>query len=517
MKKKISNLFVGLILLLSSVMIIGSNYYATQYPNQDFDQIVYYLLNGVQNTATSVTETIITNNIISVIILFLLLIIVTVKNVKKNIYLKINIKGKEKTLQIFPIRIICEHKKFYTVVVFLIAVIVAIKGFKIDEYIKNNLSETKIYEEYYVDGSTVEITFPEEKRNLVLIVVESMENTVCSKENGGGWEYSIIPELEKLAKENINFSNTELIGGFKQTYGTTYTAGGLVAQTAGIPLITPLIMTTQLNNYTGDKYLENAYTLGDVLAENGYNLEIMMGSNGEFGGRTQYFRTNGNYKIFDLNYVINTGKMTEEEKVWWGFEDDKLFAWAKEEIIDLANQDEPFNLIIETADTHFENGYLSQYAENKFSTQYENVHAYSSKLVYEFVEWIQEQDFYENTTIAIVGDHLGMQDNFYASHVSEDYERTGYNVIINSAIEGTNTKNRQFTLMDIYPTILASIGVKIEGERLGLGTNLYSGKKTLVEELGYKYLDNELRKNSTFYNRYLLGNDYYEMKEHAAE
>ena len=67
--------------------------------------------------------------------------------------------------------------------------------------------------------------------------------------------------------------------------------------------------------------------------------------------------------------------------------------------------------------------------------------------------------------------------------------------------------------MDMYPTILASMGVQIEGERLGLGTNLFSGEKTLVEELGYDYVDKELRKKSDFYNNALLGDDYKLIKD----
>lgn len=38
--------------------------------------------------------------------------------------------------------------------------------------------------------------------------------------------------------------------------------------------------------------------------------------------------------------------------------------------------------------------------------------------------------------------------------------------------------------MDLFPTMLASLGVQIEGNRLGLGTNLFSDKKTLMKELG---------------------------------
>jgi phosphoglycerol transferase len=58
--------------------------------------------------------------------------------------------------------------------------------------------------------------------------------------------------------------------------------------------------------------------------------------------------------------------------------------------------------------------------------------------------------------------------------------------------------------MDFFPTILASIGVSIEGDRLGLGTNLFSERKTLLEEYGYNYLYQELRKKSNFYNQELL-------------
>ena len=400
-----------------------------------------------------------------------------------------------------------------SLVIFLIFFIVAVKAFGINEYLINISQDTELYEKYYVSGDSSYIIFPENKRNLIFISLESMETTLCSKENGGGWNYSLIPELEKLALENITFSNTEKLGGPYQVTDTHFTAAALVAQTAGIPLKTNSITINSISGrYNGNgRYLENAYTLGDILKEQGYNLEIMMGSDGNFGGRTQYFVTNGDYKIFDVNSAIRDGKMTEEERVWWGFEDDRLFEWAKEEILELASKDEPFNFIMQTADTHFVDGYLSENAEKKYDNQYENVFAYSSKLTYEFVEWLQKQDFYENTTIVILGDHLGKQAEFYENNVADDYQRTVYNVIINSALEAQNQnmKNRKFSSMDFYPTILASMGVEINGDRLGLGTNLFSKRLTLVEELGFDYLDGEAKKNSTFYNAVLLGKDYH--------
>lgn len=252
---------------------------------------------------------------------------------------------------------------------------------------------------------------------------------------------------------------------------------------------------------------------GEILRENDYNLEIIMGSDGTFGGRKQYYTTNGNYKIFDLNYAIEQGKMRVEDQVWWGFEDDRLFDWSKQEVEELSKGNKPFNYIMLTADTHFIDGYLSEKAEKNFDNKYENVHAYSSKCITEFIEWVKQQEFYNNTTIVVIGDHLGMQNEFYEKKITNDYQRTIYNVIINPVIEVKNNKNRIFTTMDMYPTILASIGVEIEGNRLGLGTNLYSGIPTLCEELGYDNLNEELKKNSKLYNKYILGDDYYIMKK----
>lgn len=515
MKKETKNIIAFFILLLASIMMVGSVYYSTKYSKQEFDQIIYYLLNGVENTSPSVIKSVIGYCIIPLILLCTFLCIISLQKTKNNIYLILKTKKKQVKIQIYPIKIIANHRKIYLTIVFLTALIMTIHGFKIDKYIKNRFQETKIYDEYYVDGREKQITFPEKKRNLIIIIAESLENSTLSKENGGAWPYSIMPELEKLAMENTNFSNTDKIGGAYQLGITSFSAGGIVATTAGIPLQTRNILT-DINVYKGNgNYLGGAYTLGDILKNEGYNLEVIMGSDGNFGGRTQYFNAHGQYKIFDVNYAIENGKMTDAEKVWWGFEDDRLFMWSKEEITELAKENKPFNYIMLTADTHFVDGYLSKNAENKFNSQYENVHAYSSKLINDFVKWLKEQDFYENTTIVIVGDHLGMQDDFYKANVDNTYTRTVYNAIINPAVKTTNNKNRIFTNLDFYPTILASIGVNIEGNRLGLGTNLYSQEPTLAEKFGFLNLDQELKKNSSFYNNKLLGDDYYVMKKNT--
>lgn len=52
----------------------------------------------------------------------------------------------------------------------------------------------------------------------------------------------------------------------------------------------------------------------------------------------------------------------------------------------------------------------------------------------------------------------------------------------------------------MFPTILSTLGVEIEGDRLGLGTNLYSNKKTIIEEQGIDSVNSSLGYNSDLFN-----------------
>lgn len=62
--------------------------------------------------------------------------------------------------------------------------------------------------------------------------------------------------------------------------------------------------------------------------------------------------------MFDHQYAIDEGLVPADYSVWWGFEDDKLYDYAKTEMTRLAATGDPFYLTIENADTHFPDGYL---------------------------------------------------------------------------------------------------------------------------------------------------------------
>lgn len=382
----------------------------------------------------------------------------------------------------------------------------------VKEYLASQKKESHFIEQNYVDPRTTKITFPDKKRNLIYIYLESMESTFASKEDGGGMDFNCIPELTKLAEENTNFSNSDKLGGGYPAYGGTWTMAGIFSQTSGIP-IKNSEQTDDVNATLAEQssFSSQARNLEDILADEGYNQCFMIGSDATFGGRRAYFESHGKGKteICDYNTAKENGQIPEDYYVWWGYEDQKLFTNAQEKLTELSSKDEPFNFTMLTVDTHFEDGYVCEQCQNEFGdNQYANVMACSSRQVDAFVKWIQQQPFYENTTIVISGDHLTMDSDF-CNDVSEDYERSVYNVFINlpedldTSFEKTH--NREFATLDMFPTTLAAMGVKIEGDRLALGVNLFSDEQTLTEQYGRKGLDKELMKKSKFYD--MLIND----------
>ena len=54
----------------------------------------------------------------------------------------------------------------------------------VKEYLVSQKKESHFIEQNYVDPRTTKITFPEQKRNLIYIYLESMESTYASKEDG---------------------------------------------------------------------------------------------------------------------------------------------------------------------------------------------------------------------------------------------------------------------------------------------------------------------------------------------
>ena len=372
------------------------------------------------------------------------------------------------------------------------------KKLNVYEYLVNSGDESTFIEENYVDPHEVKITFPDKKKNLIYIYLESMEMTYSDIENGGGFAYNLIPELTKLAEENECFSGDGKLNGPYPACGSSWTIGAMFAQSSGLPLK----VFVEGNSMSEEKtFFPGVTCIGDILSSQGYNQELLIGSDAVFGGRKLFYSMHGGYTFHDYLYAKNNNVIPKDYMVFWGYEDTKLFENAKKDLIELSKGVQPFNLTMLTVDTHHPEGYVCDKCEDKFEgNQYANVIACSSKQVSEFVDWIKEQDFYKDTVVVICGDHATMNGEF-CKDVDGSYVRRTYMTILNSDIVKKRKDSIEYSTMDMFPTALAAIGVQIDGNKLGLGTNLFSKEKTLLEKFGRERVDNQLAKHSKFMDK----------------
>ena len=137
-------------------------------------------------------------------------------------------------IKFFPLK-----KKFVGIFSSILSfILIALAAFNVGlpKYIYSISHESVFFEHNYVDPDSVEIKFPEKKRNLIYIFLESMETTYLSQDEGGAMQHNLIPELYQLAENNITFNDNK---GYYVAPGASWTVASMVAQSSGIPLNSP--------------------------------------------------------------------------------------------------------------------------------------------------------------------------------------------------------------------------------------------------------------------------------------
>ncbi len=477
----LGNLIAFIILLAGVFVMFTALWVRRTWPKLSASSIIFQLQNSLEGTGNGMIGTFVLTTIVPTVILT--------------------------AAVVFLFFFFRKHRKLITltsglmgVALFVLAICLLWNRIGLGDYLKYRNKKSTFIEDNYVDPDKVDIRFPDKKRNIIYIYLESMELAYADTENGGNMDENLIPNLTKLEEVGEDFAgnDSKILNGAYSMYGTDWTMGAMFAETSGLPLIIPIQKNSM---FTQSKFFPTVKTFGDILEDHGYKNVFLIGSDARFGGRDLYFSSHGNYEIEDYEYARKNGWIPEDYMVFWGYEDEKLFGFARSRLGELATSEQPFNMTILTVDTHFDDGYTCRLCEDKYKDSYMNAIACSDRQVADFVSWCRGQDFYENTTIIISGDHPTMDmDMCYV--IDKSYDRKVYVSIINPAegLEASN-KSRAYTTFDLFPTSLAAIGVKIEGDRLGLGTNLYSDEPTLLESKGYKEFNTQLQMKSVFMDR----------------
>ncbi len=198
-------LFVLAVFLLS---LLSFSIFWTMYvwPDVSFDQIVFHILSPIAGTGGGI-----------LLDFCLRALLPSIAVTAGAVILKAALKKKGKKLKPVNLAIIGA-----VAVLFIVSACIFATRYKVVEYFTAKSENSDFIKDNYADPAKTNITFPEKKRNLIYIFLESMEMTYADKNSGGALDYNCIPELTKIANENDCFAGSpDKLNGAKVSFGAT--------------------------------------------------------------------------------------------------------------------------------------------------------------------------------------------------------------------------------------------------------------------------------------------------------
>ncbi|WP_297698061.1 LTA synthase family protein [uncultured Fibrobacter sp.] len=357
---------------------------------------------------------------------------------------------------------------------------------------------SEFYTTEYIDPDSVKIRF-REKRNLILIFLESIEYNFQDSLNGGNLPQNLIPEITEYLK-----AEQSVIPGGTQIVGTGWTMADAVAKTCGIPLMFP--PRFKRNSVPQVNFLPGATCLTDLLERNGYNTVVSKGAPLNFSGMDLFLRQHSVNNGYGMREYKKIKPIDQDVLSEWGITDSAHYELVKEHIGQLSASKRPWAVWLFTVNTHTPYGLfdpacnIPRNVSNAEKIQ-ENIRC-TSRQVQDFIEWAKTQEWFEYTTIAVMGDHATMSPKDSVGFKDTTLTHYWLDFFINPAKKFPSSK-REFSSLDMFPTILEAIGADIPEHSLGLGRSLYSREPTLLEKYGLDSLNKALGKRSVEYDYFL--------------
>ncbi|MEP7312651.1 MAG: sulfatase-like hydrolase/transferase [Pseudomonadota bacterium] len=311
-----------------------------------------------------------------------------------------------------------------------------------------------VFSSAYVDPKTVQIEPAGKQKNLVLIYVESLENSYQDPVRFGR---DLLQPLTDLQQRYMTF------GEYEEMPGTNWTVAGIVASQCGLPL--KVMLGPNEPGLQLKQFVPHALCLGDVLAAQGYENVFLNGPDLGFARLGIFLKDHGYTRTYGAKEWAAAGEDRSKMKTW-GLRDDLLFARARTELTQLMAGGKPFNLTILTVDTHGPDVLFSDECRHRGARKFEDVLGCTAGQLAEFIEFITSKGWLDSVSIVLQGDHLAMENPVF-DKLNGDKHRRVFNLIITDPLETPSSPH--MTHFDMFPTILKTVGFKTEAGRLGLG------------------------------------------------
>lgn len=338
----------------------------------------------------------------------------------------------------------------------------------------------------YVDPRNVKIIQKSVKKNLIMIYIESMENSYRNQLLFGK---NLIKDLDSIS--NITFSN------YQQVPGTDWTTAAIVATQCAMPMKVVALFSSQDNLKEG--YYPDLQCLGNILKDNGYKNIFMGGASLNFGRKGKFLKSHGYIEMYGREEWAAMG-VSKEMMNEWGIYDDFLFQQAKKKLSELHSSDELYNLTLLTVEMHYPKGYFSPTCIERGAVTYEDLIECASYQVKDFVDFAENIGALENTNIVILGDHLAPI-SMTKTKLAKKEVRSIFNNFISKDRFIPNRK--EINHFDIFPTIIEFLGFEVKGGKLGLGYSGFSNSIDVSKIDSSEIVRENLLPKSDRYNQFL--------------
>ena len=325
---------------------------------------------------------------------------------------------------------------------------------------------------------------PETPKNLIIIYLESMEATYAQPAFG-----SIFEDLNRISEQGLR------INGVAQIQDTGWTMAALVASQCGVPLLSyGLVMKNRMKNIKS--FLPSADCLATQLSERGYGTRYIGGAPLNFAGKGTFLKTHGYQRAIGLEDIPDDKRGEVGE---WGIYDDRLFELALEELDSLASADAPYLLSILTLGAHFPAGYPapSCYETIANAAQMDSSLlsvACTARLTRDFLREAEARGYLADTVVVLMSDHLS-QKNTQTAQLNR-YTRENFLLLLgpdNAPDIAPDVITKRAAMIDVYPTLLDSLGLLPATDKAALGTSLLGAEPTLLEAHGEDALNLAIR------------------------
>lgn len=338
-----------------------------------------------------------------------------------------------------------------------------------------------LYEEEYVNPENITFEFPIKKRNLILIYLESFEQNFAKAEH---YEKNLIPNLSALQKEG------QYAAAYTSITGTTYSIASIIASHCGLVNVEE----PARDIYQAKFFLPQAVCFPEILKQNGYQTALIKAADITFTQADVFAATHGYQSAEGVAEILKGIPQNERAPLlgtFDGINDKALFEYAKQKLRTF-NPNAPFMLTLFTLDTHTPRYYKDKRCP-AFFNDLRDVYLCTDQTVADFISWLKASPYYENTTVAILGDHL-----LPARLKTKGRPRRAiYNTFLNLPNDKLKINRKKiFSSLDFAPTLLESIGVTLSPRAFGLGRSLFNQEKTLAETETAKKLNLRLIQKS---------------------